>query len=174
MKHCKMYAPSRLFALFLFLNSVSAETLLVKYNNDEGRNFAVNIASRIVYDFVGFDIIAVEVAHQTTAMSLFRADENIESADSDWEMHAIDPVPDFRQDKRRQLEELVPWGIDRVQAPLVHAGPDAGDIKVCVVDTGYGLGHPDLPVELTVTGTDNPEYPGATWHRDVYGHVSTS
>ena len=59
---------------------------------------------------------------------------------------------------RRRLEEDIPWGIPFVQADQVPGNPD-NPIKVCVADTGYFLGHEDLPsvVPDDVNGTDATE-----------------
>lgn len=49
-------------------------------------------------------------------------------------------------------------------------GPDA--IKICVVDTGYDLGHKDLPKKTSVDGTDNSFYPNDSSRKDmsILGH----
>jgi len=47
--------------------------------------------------------------------------------------------------------ETLPWGIQAVQAPQVSY---AVGRKVCIIDTGYDLGHPDLQT-TRVSGTDN-------------------
>lgn len=59
---------------------------------------------------------------------------------------------------RRRLEEDIPWGIPFVQADQVPGNP-ANPIKVCVADTGYFLGHEDLPsvVPDDVNGSDATE-----------------
>jgi len=41
--------------------------------------------------------------------------------------------------------EQTPYGITMVQANLLHDIQVVEKKTVCVVDTGYGLGHPDLP-----------------------------
>ncbi|XOV78316.1 MAG: S8 family peptidase [Aestuariibacter sp.] len=63
--------------------------------------------------------------------------------------------------------EAVPYGIDAVQA--YDFAPNAGAMpKVCIVDTGYNLGHPDLPAS-SVDGTDDGAGP---WYIDGHGHGS--
>jgi subtilisin family serine protease len=46
--------------------------------------------------------------------------------------------------------ETLTWGIQAVQAGQVSFG---GPRKVCIIDTGYALGHPDLPTQR-VSGMD--------------------
>lgn len=43
-----------------------------------------------------------------------------------------------------QPPEVVPWGIDRIDAELVWGTTTADPIKVAIVDTGIDLTHPDL------------------------------
>ena len=40
--------------------------------------------------------------------------------------------------------ETIPWGIDRIYAPLVWTSTTANSVKVAVIDTGIDLKHPDL------------------------------
>ncbi|MCL6450747.1 MAG: S8 family serine peptidase [Acetobacteraceae bacterium] len=43
--------------------------------------------------------------------------------------------------------EVLPWGIDRVDAELVHARGNRGDnVKLCIIDTGIDMAHSDLAV----------------------------
>ena len=58
--------------------------------------------------------------------------------------------------------QSVPYGIDLVGASSVAPGPDP--ITVCVIDTGFDLGHPDLPKGARVAGF------GDDWSEDPCGH----
>lgn len=43
------------------------------------------------------------------------------------------------------LGETLPWGVDRIDAELVHKAGNTGDgIKVAVIDSGIDFNHPDL------------------------------
>lgn len=54
----------------------------------------------------------------------------------------------------RAFEQTVPWGIDRVGAPAVHALGDKGaGVKVAVQDSGIDYTHPDLSANYK-GGTD--------------------
>jgi Subtilase family len=61
-------------------------------------------------------------------------------------------------------DEIVPYGIDFVGARMV-SNANVGDIKICIVDSGYDVNHPDLPA-VTGTTLDNL-YP---WDEDGSGH----
>jgi serine protease len=44
-----------------------------------------------------------------------------------------------------QQEEVIPWGINAVNVNSLWTIPPKKRVKICVIDTGYDLGHPDLP-----------------------------
>ncbi|MGA9573545.1 MAG: S8 family serine peptidase, partial [Lysobacterales bacterium] len=46
---------------------------------------------------------------------------------------------------RYPMSETVPWGIPKIQADLLDDS-NAGNIMVCIIDSGYSNGHEDLPV----------------------------
>jgi serine protease len=75
----------------------------------------------------------------------------------------LDPV-------RTIVAESTPYGITMVQAAQV-AEANSGSLKVCVTDTGYDLGHEDLPSN-SVTGDDNDGNGNDTgnWYNDGHGH----
>lgn len=53
--------------------------------------------------------------------------------------------------------EQVPWGINAINA-LDVSDEYANNTKICIVDSGYDLGHQDLPSTATgaiITGQDN-------------------
>jgi subtilisin family serine protease len=63
--------------------------------------------------------------------------------------------------------QLEPWGIRAVQAHLLPQG-DAltGNRKVCIIDSGYSLGHEDLPGTSRVSGHNG----NLAWNQDGDGH----
>ena len=69
---------------------------------------------------------------------------------------------------QNNLSEMTPYGITKVQALMV---PDdlVSNRKVCVVDTGYNRGHPDLPSGNQVTGYTGT-YTAGNWYEDLDGH----
>jgi serine protease len=64
--------------------------------------------------------------------------------------------------------EVTPYGIPMVQADQIAAGADLGQAKVCVIDSGYFVGHEDLPPAGLVTGTNNAGT--GQWNEDQCGH----
>lgn len=63
--------------------------------------------------------------------------------------------------------QLEPWGVRAVQAHLLPQG-DAltGNRKVCIIDSGYSMGHEDLPGTSRVSGYNG----NLAWNQDGDGH----
>ncbi|EKE77049.1 S8 family serine peptidase [Gallaecimonas xiamenensis] len=71
--------------------------------------------------------------------------------------------------KRHLMAEQVPYGITMVQADQLSDSAIANR-KVCIVDTGYSLGHEDLP-NSGITGNDGyGGYDTGNWYDDGNGH----
>lgn len=79
-----------------------------------------------------------------------------------------DPSVEYveRDPKRYLMAEQTPYGITMVQAPQV-SDANISSRKVCIVDTGYSLGHQDLP-SSGITGTGNSQT--GNWYEDGNGH----
>jgi subtilisin family serine protease len=85
---------------------------------------------------------------------------------------AIAPGPDDTVDVNGQV---VPWGIDAVQAREVwdadydavvdDGAPDGSGVTVCIIDSGYYAGHEDLMDSATGLSQVDDDY-----LRDGYGH----
>ncbi|AZZ95906.1 S8 family serine peptidase [Pseudoalteromonas sp. R3] len=93
------------------------------------------------------------------------ANGNIESVE-------VDPkrfLPEVSSQSVVPYAESVPYGITMVQANQV-SDSSAGNKKVCIMDTGYTRGHPDLP-NTGVTGNDgHGSYDTGNWYQDGNGH----
>ena len=73
----------------------------------------------------------------------------------------------------RRLAEQVPYGINMVNSAYVNdktPPADATPIKICVVDTGYGDGHSDLPNSSDHGVAGYSPYSGQLWNVDGHGH----
>ncbi|MEK7353104.1 MAG: S8 family serine peptidase, partial [Chloroflexota bacterium] len=56
------------------------------------------------------------------------------------------------------LGQIIPWGVDRIDAELVHPTNKGTGVKIAILDSGIDLDHPDLAVAGNVTfvsGTTN-------------------
>ena len=71
--------------------------------------------------------------------------------------------------KRHLLAESTPYGIRMVQANQLSDNM-SGNRKVCIMDTGYTLSHPDLP-STGITGNDgHGSNNTGNWYQDGNGH----
>jgi subtilisin family serine protease len=70
---------------------------------------------------------------------------------------------------KEQSTEFIPYGIDMVQSTAIEFHPQ-NKLKICVVDTGYNLGHVDLPKDGVVGIDDLYAYPKEPWSQDDRGH----
>ncbi|ESP94352.1 S8 family serine peptidase [Pseudoalteromonas luteoviolacea] len=79
-------------------------------------------------------------------------------------------VQSIEVDPKRYLSaQTTPYGIRMVEADLLR-DIGAPHRKVCILDTGYTLGHPDLP-NLGITGSDGyGEHNTGHWYQDGHGH----
>ncbi len=83
-------------------------------------------------------------------------------ASKDIEFIEVDP-------KRHLMAESTPYGIDMVQAPLVSDSL-TGNRTVCIMDTGYSLGHEDLQ-NSRISGSDGYDSNDTgDWFNDGHGH----
>jgi len=102
-------------------------------------------------------------------IAYLKQNPDVVSVEVDETLHVLgerDPVGNLRK-----LAEEVPYGISMVLQDVAFfngLGTPAGSIKVCVADTGYGLGHIDLPNGNDVTGTDSSS--NGAWNYDGHGH----
>lgn len=143
-------------------DSSSKVKVLVQYKTEKGSEDAKKRATAVGYESKRFKVVAMEI-DESEIQELVN-DANIQSVSLDQEMHIIFPVKDYdefaaqsqhpkgspprdsskkppreaapRRPFNRRLVETEPYGVAAVEADKVSPGPDAGDIKVCIVDTG--------------------------------------
>ena len=93
----------------------------------------------VVHEFPQFGMAAAWLPE--AAVAALRNNPNVQSIEED-------PL-------RFPFADTVPYGISMVQADQVdEPAPGEPHRKVCIIDSGYSLGHPDLPT--TATGVDDP------------------
>lgn len=73
------------------------------------------------------------------------------------------------EDARRELmsTQTSPYGIGMVQADQV-SDSQASNMTVCIIDSGFDLGHEDLPSSSQVSGTNDSGT--GNWYEDGSGH----
>lgn len=80
-----------------------------------------------------------------------------------------DPTVEYVEEdvRRYPTAEVSPYGLSLVQADIVPRRDRlAGNMTVCIIDSGYDLGHPDLPSDAT--GSNDAR--AGVWYEDGSGH----
>ena len=79
-------------------------------------------------------------------------------------------VLDIERDVKRYLKaQSAPYGIAMTQSDQVHQA-DTQARKVCVIDSGYDVNHPDLPDENQGLSGEANNFAVGSWSRDGNGH----
>merc|ERR1711902_392554 len=128
----------------------------------------VSAMSSKVYAEVGpQNVAAMELTKRE--IELLMQDENIENVEPDEFLYATELL------RSRELAEEEPYGIGMVLEDVAwwkekfDSSPPTGSSKVCVVDTGYGNGHEDLPTLDENSDGYNPQSSGE-WYIDGHSH----
>ncbi len=125
--------------------------------NDMKRSLMNNIATQVNVD-------VIQPLPEVNAMAVMLTAEQKQRLLQSSEVTTIEVDP-----KRYLMAESTPYGITMVQAQQL-SDTLTGNQKVCIMDTGYTLSHPDLP-NTGITGSDGY---GANntgnWYNDGNGH----
>lgn len=151
--------------------------VIVKYKNPTGKAEAQAAAQSIHHDLNKQNAIAATYRSQAAVEALSRS-KNVDYIEMDIKRYMIGDGlrGSSHQDVHHQAKEQqghrklqgqsVPYGIAMTQADQVP--PGATRKKVCIIDSGYKLGHEDLPSGENVTGYDG----SLPWNQDGDGHGS--
>merc|ERR1712176_1364947 len=136
---------------------------------DTGRRGAASMvmtmSSDVTTEIASTGIIAATLTKKEIEM--LRENPGIKYIEEDSTLYAVDDTAGHI----RKLAEDTPYGIPMVLEDMdFWKGLDApsGSIKVCVADTGYDLGHEDLPKGGDITGSDSSS--NGSWDSDGHGH----
>ena len=86
--------------------------------------------TRHTYNII--DAKAVEIPEQ--AIDRIKKNPRVAYVEEDVEVYA--------------LEETLPWGVDRIDAELVHPANKGTGVKVAIIDSGIDKDHPDLEANI--------------------------
>jgi len=134
------------------------------------------------YDFP--ELEAYVVTLPAAALNGILRNPFVVDVEGDPERTPIEPIQVSLEDALQDIviygTEVVPWGVDAVQARdiwdtngdgIMDAGVPTGDgIKVCIIDTGYYADHEDL--KDTVDGVTGISQVDDDWLTDGAGHGS--
>lgn len=153
-------------------DSATPNVLPVRLNQAETAQFKAQALSEVAYSTLGtaavntLPSINAYVAEVSSAqMQQLQASGNVAQVEIDPKRY----LPSVETSAIDLLAETTPYGINMVQANQVSDGY-SGNRKVCIMDTGYTLGHQDLP-SSGVTGNDGyGNYDTGMWSNDGNGH----
>lgn len=102
-----------------------------------------------------------------------KANAEVVYLDSEEDVRAYERMKDVeyvqRDTKKTLFAEDTPWGIERVAA-LSVSDEFVSNQKICIIDTGYDLGHEDLPGAPEVVSGYSGELSPYPWNQDGVGH----
>merc|ERR1712157_645240 len=130
-----------------------------------GSSMIKSMSMNVAMEIESAGIIAATVTKKD--MQYLAQQPNIQSIEVDTTVYALEDTAGYV----RNLAEDTPFGIPIVLEDMnfwKELGAPSGSIKVCVADTGYDLGHEDLPTGSDVTGSDSSS--NGSWDSDGHGH----
>ncbi len=117
-----------IFVSGLMTSTAGAVPIIIGFN-DKADPEIVQPHGKITHSYKYIPAVAADLPEQ--AIENLRKNDKITYIESDCEVSA--------------LKEIVPWGITRIGAPLVHTNSNRGTgINVAIIDTGINYNHPDL------------------------------
>ena len=148
-----------------------SKRFMVKYKNRAGKDDTLQLANVVHKELVDNDIIVVEMSDES--VQRLNNDENVESISEDTLWYPFGFVErELGPIEARRLKEEKPYGIEMIQADEIGMGENP--VKVCVVDTGFAFGHPDMD-NSKITGasrSSNVDKSWMPWSVDKRGHGS--
>jgi subtilisin family serine protease len=160
MRHSRIGAAACSVLLAFGLSGVNAapgddeSRVWVVFKDGQRGNVAQSIGAargRVHHEFGELNAFAVSVP--TQALEGLRRNPHVELIEEDV--------------RRYPLAQTAPYGIAMVQANQL-SDANAGNRKVCIIDSGYNLGHEDLQ-SSNVSGHNDPSGSG-NWYEDQNSH----
>ncbi len=102
--------------------------VLVGFKAQADANLVRSCGGKVYRSFKIVPAVAAEVPE--TAISALRKNPKVAYVELDHEVHA--------------LADILPWGINRIDAELVHPYNRGTGVKIAILDTGIDYTHPDL------------------------------
>jgi subtilisin family serine protease len=116
-------------------------------------------------DIAGMNAMAVTVP--SAALAGLARNPNVEYVEEDARRYPL-ALATPSTGSPYATSQLVPYGIGMVQADQLVGAANSATRKICIIDSGYNLGHSDLPGTGDVTG-DNDSGTGQ-WSTDENSH----
>lgn len=100
---------------------------------------------------------------QLNAFSVSVPEQALQGLRNNPNVSFVEPDP-----KRFLMSQTQPYGIAMVQADDLALQPASANRTLCIIDSGYDLGHEDLPTN-NVNGSNDPGGSG-NWYEDTNSH----
>ena len=147
--------------------SAGEERVLIEYTPGKGamlRNMVLEDGGQIHHEFDRINVMAASISKGLANQLV--TDPRVISIEADAIRYpAADPFPMADP----TVEQVYPYGVERVQAPLAWAEGATGEgITVCIIDTGLYVDHEDIDDEYVLGGLSQD--PASEWYTDGYGH----
>jgi subtilisin len=112
-----------------FASAEGAVEVNVGFASERGRQDALSAADDVVREFGSIDAVTARMSG--SAASALESNPNIRYVERNGKMEA--------------LAQTLPWGIDRVDADVLHGEGETGSsADIAILDTGIDSDHPDL------------------------------
>jgi serine protease len=140
---------------------------IVKFRAQQGRGAAdVRAAGgQVVRELPELSAVAARLPER--ALRALQNNPNVEYVEADQRRYPMQTNPPW-SDAATSGAEIKPYGIQMTQADQL-SDASAGSRKVCIIDSGYYLGHEDLPSSSTNVTGDSDSGAG-NWYQDGSGH----
>ena len=168
-----------LFLIFSFLaiegsNSNEINYIPTKSLNltpaGEGAGVIIVFKENINKTFLEKSGAEVKVNFESIGTSIIKADkEAIKELQNNSNVESIEPDIDlelFGEGEIINLEgQIIPWGIERINAKKAWSRATGKNVKIAIIDTGIDKNHPDLNIRGGISFINDTEY----WDDDL-GH----
>ncbi len=148
--------PRYVFGLLLIalVQPASADKVLIGFKDNPRPSVIRAFGGRVEYSFDLIAAIAAEVP--SSRLQALARHWDVLYVEPDYPVYALDTLATLSLDgilagNPVSVSEVLPWGIQRIGAPLVWAGipdstpPNTGEgVIVAIIDTGIDYTHPDL------------------------------
>lgn len=138
---------------------------IVKFRQHNGRSAdeVRSAGGQVVRELPEYSAVAARLPE--AALQALRKNPNVEYVEVDARRYPMQTNPPWSN--ITSGGETKPYGVQMTQADQL-SDANAGNRKICIIDSGYSLGHEDLPSGVNVTGDNDPGT--GNWYEDGDGH----
>ncbi|RJQ26762.1 MAG: peptidase S8 [Peptococcaceae bacterium] len=117
-------------------------------NLDRAREETIRLNARVIKSLPLINALAVDCRSEAAVKALTLSPSVIR-VDDDELVYAIDThqEPEISRRRRRPPPQIIPWGVNRIDAEITWPITTGAGINVAIVDTGIDITHPDLSVK---------------------------